>query len=155
MKQRDSQRSAVYAWEKQIERLFELDFTYTLPATKKMIDRLWIRYGWQQPQPQVTDGRSRRSACYKPIIHKIAIPRSGRRPVVIIHEVGHALLRKYKGAAHDKVFAKLVFEMLCQELKLDRHKLRWLGMYQKPRRVRFATKKQLNDALRLNGHNAL
>lgn len=153
MKRRDSQRQAVYRWEWALERRFKLERYLTLSECRALIEYHWDQRSRLSP-PKITDGRGRRIACYQKWGHLIKLPRALRRPVVVLHETAHGLLSNRYVVAHGREFARLVFDMYCQEFELPRSEVRMLAVHQKPRRVRFATLSQMVK-LRIGGYESL
>lgn len=148
---RDSQRSAVYAWERAVCRDFgeglaaagdggvpRLDprEELSLPECQKLVDLVWREYrplSVTRP-PAVRDGRGRRRGWSG--WGRIELPRFARRRYYVLHEVAHAL--GPVGAPHGPHFARLLLELLVRYAGVDRSRARRLGVHQKPRRVRFA-----------------
>lgn len=156
---RDSQRQAVYNWERQMERTFKLDQTMPLDHCQDFIRYIWRKYANRYLNvPEAHDGRRRRRACWEvwgPQRAVIKLPRRLRTKWIIIHEIGHGILYGAKVADHGREFAKWVYEVYCRELKLPRQTVRSLAVHQKPRRVRFVTLAKLNEILRSNGQEEL
>ena len=131
---RDQQRSAVYAWERAIEAAFP-DVSRKLPLSEcgDYIARVWNDYRPGTNPPELGDGRGRSHACGSR--WSIKLPVWARKPIVVLHEVAHALTPADR---HGPLFARLFFELLTHYEKVPAAKIRSLAVHQKPRRVRFA-----------------
>lgn len=120
----DFQRSAVYKWEGQffgnIKHLNE-------PMTLDQI-RAWVKAICKQVKlktPEVSDGRSRRRACYELSAHCIKLPVWSRKPWVVIHELAHAVVHcKHNAkngfaANHGAIFVGMYLGLAHQFLGID------------------------------------
>lgn len=138
----DSQRSAVYKWERTVwgRRFFGTELT--LAECEELIAQVWKDYGKAHP-PRVTDGRGRRSAIGS--VWRIALPRNLRTEAAVLHEAAHALLSP-GNHSHDGVFATLMLQLWKRYTNADTSGWRKVGAIQKPRRVRFATVKETDRA---------
>jgi len=134
---RDSQRSAVYTWERALPAwpgpplsLFEC---------QELVARVWHDH-LEAPAPRLTDGRSRRTACYVYEDHEIRLPRWSRTVMVVLHEAAHAILWSSipTAAGHGPEYARLYLDMLERYAGVDADVARWRGSRQRPRRVAFA-----------------
>lgn len=152
---RDSQRQAVYHWERKVGRVYNLDRQkLTLDESKLYAGYIWNKYVSPHRGPiTVKDGRGRKAACYE-LFNTIKLPRWSRYPQVIIHEIGHGIIPN-NFAAHGREFSKWVYEVWCRELKLPRNTVRMFAVHQKPRRVRFVTLAKLNEILQDKNHRQL
>ena len=149
IKPRDSQKNAVYSWERAVEKKFKLNHSLSLDECQQLINRIWAKHS-RQPPPIVKDGRARRSACYEDWGHCIKLPVPQRRPMVVLHELAHALLRRqWKEPGHGKCFARIVLDLYCKEFSIPLAEIKRLAIYQRPRRVRFALLKNVNQILKL------
>lgn len=135
---RDSQRSAVYAWERALEERFpHLKTKMSLEECGELIARVWEDHRPGQTPPQLGDGRRRRTACGSR--HSICLPRWARHPSVVLHEVAHGLAAFVApGPAHGPGFARVFLDLLAHYAKIPANEARALAVHQKPRRVRFA-----------------
>jgi hypothetical protein len=70
--------------------------------------------------------------------------------LVVLHETAHSILLRHSSQddGHGKVFAALVLELWARFAGVPKGAARTAGVHQKPRRVRFATKVELDRALR-------
>lgn len=144
--QRDSQRKAIYDWE---ESLFSKAGSgdMTLDQCERLIAKVWKAYFLNDP-PRVKDGRGTAMA-FSRAGQEINLPIWARRRSVVLHELAHAILQR-RGVCdqHGPLFAALFLELLQRFNKKNLPKgARTTAIHQKPRRVRFATKKQLDKAL--------
>lgn len=132
---RDSQRSAVYAWERQVARKYPaLKRELTLEQCREMVHRVWEDYfGSASKPPEILDGRGRRRACGGR--WSISLPRWSRSPYVVLHETAHAFGAHHQ---HGPNFARLYLELMNRYEGIPLGETRTLGVHQKPRRVRFA-----------------
>ncbi len=103
--------------------------------------------GYSQP-PVVKDGRRRR----KPSGNKywIKLPVWSRHDMILLHEVAHSLVHfrdpePRQQAAHGPVFARLYVDLLARYYGLPKGATRSAGVHQKPRRVRYATRAELDE----------
>lgn len=135
--QRDSQRSAVYAWERALPAW--PGAALTLVQCQEMVTRVWQDHLEASP-PRVTDGRSRRTACYVYEDHEIRLPRWSRTAMVVLHETAHAIMWAVLPgtAGHGPEYARLYLEVLERYADVDPEIALWRGTHQRPRRVHFA-----------------
>lgn len=134
---RDSQRSAVYAWERAAVPEFFPKFQANVPKVEEVVpfvERVWRaergRYGLaKRPAPVVTGGRG--AASYG--LQKIRLaPWARASQAVILHEVAHSLdtrvirdyfgknpSRKKKGGGHGPRFVGIFIGLLARYLGLD------------------------------------
>jgi hypothetical protein len=155
LQKRDSQRAAVYSWERALEQLLPAAATRRLSLVEcdLLVVRVWSDYGHPCRPPTVTDGRCRRSAAYNARTNEIKLPRWARSQLVVLHEVAHALTpavlfetvkrprphrQGFLPASHGPEFARLALDLFARYLPLAKGEIRSLGVNQKPRRVRFA-----------------
>lgn len=123
---RDSQRQAVYDWEKRCE-LWVLKpiEVLTLDAVRELTSRVWTGYtGNTKNVPIVRDGRGRRRACYAWDDNSVRFPKWSRQPCMVLHEVAHAImcwkvegparmnLGKEQYASHGPLFVRIYCELL-------------------------------------------
>ncbi|NKB86703.1 MAG: hypothetical protein GKS06_00580 [Acidobacteria bacterium] len=134
---RDSQRSAVYTWERKLPAWPGPPLS--LPECQQLVARVWNDH-LDAPAPHVTDGRSRRTACYVYDDHQIRLPRWSRSLMVVLHETAHAHLWAAlpNAAGHGPEYARLYLDLLERYAGVDPETARWRGSRQRPRRVRFA-----------------
>lgn len=131
---RDTQRSAVYAWEKNVQSLNpQLTRKLTLAECRAYIVRVWNDYRPGTEPPRLSDGRGRRRACASR--WEIKIPVWARQPFTVLHEVAHSLTPV---EGHGPVFARLYFELLVHYEGVGAKEARAMAVHLKPRRVRFA-----------------
>jgi hypothetical protein len=144
---RDSQRSAVYAWEKSLPEW--PGEALSLAGCQELVRRVWGDH-LHTDAPLVTDGRGRRRACYAPHNHQIRLPRWSRTSLVVLHEVAHAILFVSESpdsrAHHGPEFARLYLNFLHHYGDVDLSRARSRAVHQRPRRVYFA---RLADVLAL------
>ena len=133
---RDSQRSALYAWEHRVFQAFPaLNRRLSLAECRDYLGRVWHDYRPGTEPPTLTDGRGRRSACGSR--WRIALPVWARKPGVLLHETAHALLDGHP-EPHGPEFARLFLEMMVHYEGAAAAEIRTLAVHQRPRRVRFA-----------------
>lgn len=130
-RQRDIQRSAVYAAEDMaFDKNKDAEFE-TLAECNDFAKRIICSEYWLKNKGlkrfSLSDGRGRRSACFKGIEHgyrrnTICLPKWSRSRWVIIHEFAHFLTMrtdgKYKawhGATFCRHYVELILEMIGQE----------------------------------------
>jgi len=111
--QRDSQRSAVYTWERALPAWPGAPLS--LFECQELVARVWHDH-LEAPPPSVTDGRSRRTACAHAILWAV-LPGT---------------------AGHGPEYARLYLDMLERYADVDPDVARWRGSHQRPRRVHFA-----------------
>ena len=126
-RRRDSQRSRVYTLEEDnwgllsVENCTAAQAQLDLDKCQELVDICWDRFLMTKNlcSPRVTDGRSRRSACYMPYDHEIRLPKYDRNGWTICHEVAHAIIetdenefmrKKYR--SHGKAFMKIYIHLL-------------------------------------------
>ena len=128
---RDSQRSAVYAWERQIPGwpFAPMD----LAACAALVRDVWADYRPGATPPIVSDGRGRRSACGSR--WEIKLPRWARTRGVVLHEIGHSLASMDR---HGPVYARLYLDLLARYAGVDEADARRRAEALRPRRVAFA-----------------
>lgn len=142
-KPRDSQRSAVYKWERAVVKKFNLDASLNLSECQAYTNWVWAKWYKSQP-PLIKDGRGRRSAChyYDWRIGRsvIKLPKPARSHWYILHEIAHAMLWSKKNGEppHGKMFARLLLDLFCSEFKLPLAEVKRIGIQQSPRRVKFS-----------------
>lgn len=134
---RDSQRSAVYAWERALPSWPGTPLA--LLECQELVSLVWHEHMGPRP-PRVTDGRARRTACYVYDDHEIRLPRWSRSEMVVLHEAAHAILWAAlpEAAAHGPEYARLYLDLLARYAGVDPDVARWRGAHQRPRRVHFA-----------------
>ena len=134
---RDTQRSAVYAWERALPAW--PGQALTLAQCAELVARVWHDH-LDSPAPRVTDGRARRTACYVYDDHEIRLPRWSRTTMIVLHEVAHGVLwaTQPTAAGHGPEYARLYLEMLARYADVDVATAHWRGTRQRPRKVRFA-----------------
>lgn len=134
---RDSQRQAVYEWEKRAK-CWEIDAQKITPMSRKEIEklvhRLWTGYVGDDNVPKVSRCHGRRGrACYKTLAHEVIFPKWACQPGMLAHEVAHAILykkaegyikthdglRKIVLAAHGPEFVRVYCELLVSLLGFD------------------------------------
>ena len=144
---RDTQRSAVYAWERALPEWPGEELT--LAGCQELVRRVWGAH-LRSDAPLVTDGRARRRACYAPHNHQIRLPRWSRTSLVVLHETAHAILYASEAANahahHGPEFARLYLNLLYHYGGVDLSRARSAAVHLRPRRVYFA---RLDDVLAL------
>lgn len=147
MSMRDSQRSAVYKWERAVVRShveaqpagakprYDLLATMELQDCEALVAEVFRDYRAIQSLPVVRDGRGARYA--RGSLYLISLPRWARTRPIVLHEIAHAL--EPAGPSHGPCFARLLLDLLCRYAGVDKAKARALGVHQRPRRVRFAS----------------
>lgn len=144
---RDSQRSALYAWERALPEWPGREMS--LAGCQELVRRVWGDH-LRSDAPLVTDGRGRRRACYAPHNHQIRLPRWSRTSMVVLHETAHAILFATDApddrAHHGPEFARLYLNLLYHYDGIDLSRARSAAIHLRPRRVYFA---RLDDVLAL------
>lgn len=130
---RDSQKSAVYAWENTIPEK-ELHGDWTLEQCRALVDRVWADYRPGQRSPEVRPGFGHRNATGSR--YTIQLPLWSRQPIVVLHETAHSLLPI--NSTHGPDFATLLLDLMARYAGVDKGAARKLGIEHKPRRVHFA-----------------
>jgi len=136
---RDSQRQAVYRWEQVIrDRFPEACTPMTLEECRALVNRVWYEYVALGPAPLIKDGRGCKCAWGSRWF--ITLPCWARNPIVVLHELAHAILDyySYKDAIHGPVFATFVLDLWATHTDIPEVVVRRMGETQMPRRVRFA-----------------
>lgn len=131
---RDSQRQAVYDWEREVEQVFGLQDSLSLRQCEELIARVWDDYRPGCSAPVLKDGRGTRYPRGGRL--EISLPVRSRRTVIVLHEIAHSI--KITDPWHSREFATLLLDLLVHYAGVPRQKVRTLGVHQKPRRVRFA-----------------
>lgn len=134
MNARDSQRSAVYAWEKRIERElkknFPKDVQYPIHECQRLVDKIWADFGMEGFPPEVKGDRRKRNASANRWF--VWLPISTRIPATILHEVAHSVLHQvciekqaYREKAwHDEEFAALILLMYNRYLGASQYMMK-------------------------------
>lgn len=148
-KSKDTQRSAVYKWERRVAKEEGVpsfgNRLLTLPQCEVLIRRIWGDYCSPLiPPPRIADGRGTRHP--RGCAAWVNLPVRGRSPIVVVHEVTHALQdiasiwpdRTERRPGHGRGFAALFLDLLSSYLHFDSVRMRRMGIDQKPRRVHFA-----------------
>jgi putative metallohydrolase (TIGR04338 family) len=96
---RDNQRSKVYLAENKALHMFADEKLFGSMEELKLYciniteSDYWKKHkGWKRFT--VSDGRGRRSACYKPTKKQLCFPKDMRTPEIAIHEMSHFLTAK-------------------------------------------------------------
>ena len=124
MKDRDFQRSRVYAWERAACGDALWSGTMTVQECEEMVRRVWQtergRYGLaRRPPPQVVAGRGARGS-----VRRIALGHWARNPWVVLHELAHGLCDRVEPrGAHGPRFVGILIGLLCRHLSRDRDEL--------------------------------
>lgn len=113
-RERDYQRSKVYAWERQ-EFGWDKDIL-TLSECEKVARSIL-------PDVVVSDGRGRVKACAVPWENKIKLPRWARTRWVVLHEVAHIVAYRNWAAWHGKEFMANYIDLLSRYYKRDKDAL--------------------------------
>lgn len=131
----DSQRQAVYDWERSLPQ-WESHGSLTLDECKALVARVWADYLPSRAMPPVHDGRGRRKA--GGASWGVFLPRWSRSPMVVLHEVAHALTMTSTDW-HGPEFATTCLELWARSVPgFDKAAARKAGIAQRPRRVHFA-----------------
>lgn len=123
---RDNQRSRVYKWERTLPGWYEADAwigsgngsSYRSGSGKPPIElekiREFIAWAWedfyQTLPPHVKDGRAARRATGSSF--QISLPRWARSPMIILHELAHAMSHDKHGPEFVRVFISLLVRYL-------------------------------------------
>lgn len=106
---RDSQRSKIYAFDKELKTL--LPQTLTLQEIEQLVRRIWRDYEIRCSTPTIGDGRGARRG--KALYHKhmIVLPRFARTNWYALHEIAH-ILTPWSAAHHGPEFASIYAQLL-------------------------------------------
>lgn len=115
---RDSQRSAVYRWERECAKRWPdlLSHNMTPGEIRALVARVWSDYrGSEKGMPEIRIATpSARGGAWANRF-RMRIPAWGRRPWVVLHETAHSLLAGAPGGqpdgAHGPTFARLLLEL--------------------------------------------
>jgi hypothetical protein len=143
-KVRDSQRSAVYRWERSLDTTMHAE-QMTLEQCRDLIGKVWKRYAYGR-MPNVADGRGTRKAYGSK--SRISLPRWSRNPTVVLHETAHALVQLHLGnavAGHGPEFARVFLGLLEEYMDVCGSKAHRKGVLQEPRKVRFSYRDYLKE----------
>jgi hypothetical protein len=128
---KDSQRSKVYKWEREIWAMVDLKATLTLDECKSLIREMHrdadISLACRFTFPSVLDGRGNRRASYNQTRHQIKLPRWARSKWVVCHEYAHYLVDSTKYEAHGAEFVSALIALLVRYAK-DEHGMREDGL---------------------------
>lgn len=126
---RDSQRQAVYDWEKRVgcwEFSASKPDLLTHKEIETLVHKLWTGYTGNINVPKVGRSHGRRGrACYKTRSHEVVFPKWARQPGMVAHEVAHAIVAKkslgceVRLAAHGPEFVRVYCELLVSFLGFD------------------------------------
>lgn len=121
----DPQKQRVYCWEEQLhDELGVKENSFTLAQCREIIEEICLRHALNPPR--VTDGRGSKVA--RSIITRIALPRTYREPISVVHEACH-VLASYKDPeadAHGALFVRYLIQNLptylagCSKAGLER-----------------------------------
>lgn len=129
-RERDTQRSKVYAWEQQFDASCEINQhadgpaeivrittppMMTLAEIKKLVTKVARDYGLTHIKVGVGDGRARRRACYSPSTRQIKMPRWSRKRWIVLHELAHWIeyvMQPGRCAWHGREFVGIYMELL-------------------------------------------
>src|SRR3990167_5038700 len=106
---RDSQRSKVYAWEKEIFLNYDKN-ELSLEQCQALINLIWRAYEPNENPPELKDGRGTRRATGERDF--INLPTWARNRPVVVHEVTHSLLSYH--THHGPEFMRLYIELLVR-----------------------------------------
>lgn len=134
---RDSQRSAIYAWERRLPGW--PGGSLSLGECQALVCQVWGDH-LSTDAPLVMDGRGRRRACFVPELHQIRLPRSARTVMIVLHETAHGMLWAHDPglAHHGPEFARLYLTLLYRYAGVQLSRARSLAVHLRPRRVHFA-----------------
>jgi len=135
-REKDTQRSALYAWERALIGMPDRTREMTLDECAALVARVWSEYRPGDEPPRITDGRGARIA--RGARYSLKLPRWARRPGTVLHETAHSLMPRDGEAAHGPEFATLLLDLLTRYVGIDRAAARKAGIEQRPRRVHFA-----------------
>jgi hypothetical protein len=118
---KDYQRQKLYDFEKLLPNWDDIlrDLSWCEETTAQFL------YEYNVPMVKITDGRSRKSACYNSRLHEIKLPRIYRYDQVVLHETAHAIVHKYKTdnnltiPHHGKEFVRVYMELLSSYFNYD------------------------------------
>jgi len=145
-KPRDNQRSAVYKWERSLDAWPGEHLS--LHECRWWVHRVWLDYIPGDPPPKIKDGRGRRSGYGNRYV--IKLPREARYELYVLHEVAHAIVHyrdrlRRTCAGHGPEYARLVLDLYSRYKGVSLSEGRRLGVHQRPRRVRFATRARMEE----------
>lgn len=110
MAKRDSQRSAVYAWEAYLEKRYPHLMEPMKPAAiRALVERVWVDYRGGREPPEVYFSRGNGYA--QGSRWRVKIPKWARHLSIVLHETAHALVDPC-GAPHGPVFARTYLDLL-------------------------------------------
>lgn len=141
---RDSQRSAVYRWEKALWATYGLkEDMLSLEECQAMVGEVWgdfVTHPNLRCLPPVVNGRGTTWAWGG--MWEVSLPRWARFCAVVVHEVGHGVIAtrtfgKEQVAPHGPEFASLLVELLEKYCDVPSWNSISCGEKQRPRRVRF------------------
>ena len=142
MRNRDSQRSACYAWEQVIfpNSVCRLEGVLNRAEMQQLMDAACERYG----VIELDIKRSGSRGGYYPDERCIGLPQRSRSPHLVLHEVAHHILYERCDtacAAHGPQFTTIMLD-LCEAFieAFDAKAAKQRGREQRPRKVRFAPK---------------
>lgn len=127
-RRRDSQRSAVYDWERALDGVEMFREMMTLDEVGEMVKKVWRsergRYGLANTRDleirRVHWGQSRALAFGA----SVSYPKWARNPWVVLHEIAHCLNRRAEGqASHGPRFVGILIGLACRHMGLDRDHL--------------------------------
>jgi hypothetical protein len=142
----DSQKSAVYLWEKKVGSRFgisKFEPTLTLDECQELVNKIWKDQGRNDCAPLIKCGEQynvafSRNEKYRKEIH---LPLWARNPLVVIHEVTHSL---YPRLGHSPLFAGIFLQLLGKYTNIDTTEAYYMGINQRPRQVWFEYPKQVS-----------
>lgn len=109
---RDSQRLKMYKWERELRKQYGVEPTLSMEECAALVKK--ICKDFFGVAPRVTDGRGRRSACYKQQANVICLPKWSRSAVVVCHEVAHWVYRhNNRVESHGAEFMRTFIEILA------------------------------------------
>ncbi len=120
---RDSQRSRVYAWEREVKSLTSFRYHHAIEDAQQFMDAIWVierarfdRAG--HPPPRIFAASRRR---HRPTANnksqRIKLPEFAREEWTILHEMAHCILPP--GIHHGPRFVATFMGMACRHLKQD------------------------------------
>lgn len=130
---RDTQRSAVYAWERALPQWVSRG-EMTLAECRALVARVWEDYRPGAQRPDVVDGRGTRWA--RGGRSRISLPLWSRSALVVLHETAHSLTTD--NSHHGPDFARLCLDLFERYGGVDRREAIKIAQEQKPRQVHFA-----------------